>query len=338
MQSDQVTRYLLGQLPESEMQRLHQLRQTDENFRQRVTIVEDDLIDCFTKGQLQGEDLMRFRRYFLAAHANRERVKMAQGFLDDLNVVYADAPPERFARWLPPTLRAHWQTYGQSVRNFWAAAREPLLLGARGVLLLLLVWGFWLAVELILLQRRYAQNEAAQAELKLPVTQPAPSPASSPAGGDQLARQIEAARAAADQLKTAALNPESTPASATAPSGVNAAELQPASFALRPAARGAEGVPELTLNPAADDIAFQLELGRDDRASFRAELRAQPDGARLWQSGTLKARAKDYGKVLEVHIPAAYLKARAYTLKVYGANATGGAEESLNYSFRINKP
>ncbi len=338
MQSDQVTRYLLGQLPESEIQRLNLLRETDENFRQRVTIVEDDLIDCFTKGQLQGEDLMRFRRYFLAAAANRERVKVAQGFLDDLRVVPLDAPPGLWERVLPANLRTSltdfWQSAGE---NFWATVREPLLIGLRGVGLLLFVWCLYLAFDLVRLRSRVAELQANE-EVAQPAA-PRPAQSTNPAPTDnQLARQADQAREQLGQLKTAALNTEPTVAPATSPIAVNAAELQPASFNLRPAARGAEGVPELAVEPATEDVAFQLELGHDDRASYRAELRAQPDGSRLWQSGTLKARAKDYGKVLEVRVPAALLKSRAYTLKVFGASNNGGSEEALNYSFRINKP
>ena len=332
MQSDQVTRYLLGQLPESEIQRLNLLRETDENFRQRVVIVEDDLIDCFTKGQLQGEDLMRFRRYFLAAAANRERVKVAQGFLDDLRVMPLDAPSGLLDRVLPATFKTSledfWERAGE---NFWVTMRDPLLIGLRGVGLVLFVWCLYLAFDVVRLRNRVAELQANE-EVAQPVSPRLEQPTSPAPTESQLAQ--DQSREQFGQLKTAALSAEP----AAAPSAVNAAELQPASFNLRPAARGAEGIPELTVEPATDDVAFQLELGRDDRASYRAELRGQPDGARLWQSGTLKARAKDYGKVLEVRVPAALLKSRAYTLKVYGTNSAGNSEEALNYSFRINKP
>ncbi len=337
MQSDQVTRYLLGQLPESEIQRLNQLRATDENFRQRVTIVEDDLIDCFTKGQLQGEDLMRFRRYFLAAAANRERVKVAQGFLDDFRFAPLDAPPSLWERVLPANLITSLEDFWQSAKHFWTTVREPFLIGLRGVGLLLFVWCLYLAFDLVRLRNRVADLQANEEAAQPAAPRPAQSTAPAPTD-NQLAQQIDQSREQLGQLKAAALRNEPTAEPATSPLAVNAAELQPASFNLRPAARGAEGVPELTVNPATDDVAFQLELGRDDRASYRAELRAQPDGSRLWQSGTLKARAKDFGKVLEVRVPAALLKSRAYTLKVFGTSNNGSSEEALNYSFRINKP
>jgi hypothetical protein len=147
MHSDQVTRYLLGQLPESEIQRLDALRGQDENFRQRVRIVEDDLVDCFIKGQLQGEDLMRFRRYFLASAANRERVKIAQGFLDDLSGAYEsiDGP-----HWLPTMLQG--TTVGNllvSLQATWLKTRQPLLIGLQGIGLILFVTCIYLAYDLV---------------------------------------------------------------------------------------------------------------------------------------------------------------------------------------------
>lgn len=330
MHSDQVTRYLLGQLPESEIQRLNGLRQTDENFRQRVRIVEDDLIDCFSKGQLQGEDLMRFRRYFLASSANRERVKIAQGFLDDLRVVYDTDPAAKWwERVLPATWSAAFRQFRQtSWQPFWLLLRNPLLIGLRGVGLVLFVWCLYLSYDWVTLRQRLQSNEDALA-------QNAPVPAAPE--NSQLTQQINQTREALGQLKAAAIRTEPTATPASEPVAVNPA-LQPASFALRPATRGAENVPELIVNEITDEVLFQLELGRDDRASYRAELRAQPDGSRLWQSGTLKARAKDYGKMLDVKIPAALLKSRAYTLKVYGATSAGAVvDEAFNYSFRINK-
>ena len=336
MHSDQVTRYLLGQLPESEIQRLDALRTTDENFRQRVRIVEDDLIDCFSKGQLQGEDLMRFRRYFLASSVNRERVKVAQGFLDDLNVVYDS---EDQPRWLPAALRTPavlqmLATARQSLiplQAFWLTIRQPFLMGMWGTSLILVVWCVFLAYEVVVLNKRNAEFAA-----NTPAVEPATPAVPASNANDQLAQQLDQTRETLGQLKTAALRTESTPAP-TASAQPDNTSLQPASFSLRPASRGAEGVPELTVNSSTEEVLFQLELGRDDRASYRAELRAQPDGQRLWQSGTLKARAKDYGKTLEVKVPAAQLKTRAYTLKVYGTNSSGTPEEALNYSFRINK-
>lgn len=339
MHSDQVTRYLLGQLPEGEMQRLNALLESDENFRQRVRMIEDDLIECFVKGQLQGDDLMRFRRFFLAAPANRERVKIAQGFLDDLNVIQADeAAPRRWARLIPASWRTAWQGFHQprqpdaepsrTFRDLIGEAPRVVMQGLALVLLAICLFQLgefaWLKYRQVTLR---AANQAEQEDqiAQQPTAQPSAQP-----------------RETFDQLKTAALSPAPTtsPTSAeanTAETRSVSGELQPASFALRPAARGTEGVPELTINPNAEEVVFQLELGRDDRASYRVELRAQPDGMRLWQSGTLKAHTKDYGKMLEVKVPAALLRTRAYTLKVYGTNTSGSTEEALNFSFRINK-
>lgn len=346
MHSDQVTRYLLGQLPEGEMQRLNALQESDENFRQRVRMIEDDLIECFVKGQLQGVDLMRFRRYFLAAPANRERVKIAQGFLDELNVFQAGrAAPLWLNRLIPASWQDAWQIFRQSHqldtawaagsgRKFWELAGEPLRFVMQGLALVLFAICLFLLGESGWLKYKQVTLQAAQKAAQ----------ESQSASNEGAARPPAQTRDTFGQLKTAAINPEpsaaNTPANAetgTAETRSANVELQPASFTLRPASRGAEGVPEFALSPNAEDVVFQLELGRDDRASYRAELRAQPDGMRLWQSGALKARAKDFGKMLEVKVPAALLRTRAYTLKVYGTNNSGNSEEALNYSFRISK-
>jgi hypothetical protein len=217
------------------------------------------------------------------------------------------------------------------LQAFWLQVRQPLLIGLQGAGLILFVICLYLAYDIVRLNR-YRANLQAENDRQ----EQSEPPTTAPAAADQLAQQIDQTRAALGQLKAAALSTAPTPAPAASATPGNL-ELQPASFSLRPAARGAEGVPELIVHPSTDEVLFQLELGRDDRASYRAELRAQPDGQRLWQSGTLKAHAKDYGKTLEVKVPAAQLKTRAYTLKVYGTNGAGNSEEALNYSFRINK-
>jgi hypothetical protein len=341
MQSDQVTRYLLGQLPEGEMQRLNALRESDENFRQRVRMVEDDLIECFVKGQLHGDDLMRFRRYFLASPANRERVKIAQGFLDDLNVIQAgDAEPRRWLKFIPASWQDAWQNFRQprqpsaeprsKFREALGEAPRVVMQGLALMLLAIVLFQLFDYARLKYRQRELqAENKAAQES----------QTAQQPTNNEQTAQPSQPSPDTLGQLKTAAITPEPTasPTPADIAATRSASGEQLTSFDLRPASRGAEGVPELTVNPNAEEVVFQLELGRDASASYHVELRAQPDGMRLWQSGTLKAYTKDYGKMLEVKVPAALLRTRAYTLKVYGTNSSGSAQEALNYSFRINK-
>ena len=46
--------YLLGQLPESETERLDELTITDDQCAERVRAVEHDLVDAFARGELAG--------------------------------------------------------------------------------------------------------------------------------------------------------------------------------------------------------------------------------------------------------------------------------------------
>ena len=46
--------YLLGQLPESEAERLDELSITDDECAERIRAVEHDLVDAFARGELEG--------------------------------------------------------------------------------------------------------------------------------------------------------------------------------------------------------------------------------------------------------------------------------------------
>jgi hypothetical protein len=327
MHSDQVTRFLLGELPQSEMERLNALFASDEGFQQRVRIVEDDLIECFVKGQLTGDQLIRFRRYFLASPERRERVKISQGFLDDLIVIHDESWLKR--QWRALNLHPSFLRFREAGQSFWERAGLPLRAVTFGVALLLFAICLNLFSEWIRNKRQAAEALTASAEAQQANQELQQQLEQGQAESQQLQEQLNQTRENINQIP-----PPVTQVNQPAPA--KPAEALMSAFALRPASRGAEGVPELVVQPNTDDIVLQLELGRDDRASYRAELRTQPDGLRLWQSGTLKPRVRDYGKAVEVRLPAALLKSRAYTLKVFGANAAGAAEEAISYSFRIN--
>ena len=64
--------YLLGQLPESETERLDELSITDDECAERIRAVEHDLVDEYARGELQGVVLEQFRsRYLTTPTATR---------------------------------------------------------------------------------------------------------------------------------------------------------------------------------------------------------------------------------------------------------------------------
>jgi hypothetical protein len=77
--SDQTIRdYLLGQLPESDTERLDELSITDEECAERIRAVEHDLVDAFARGELEGVVLEQFRSRYLTTPQRREAARFAE--------------------------------------------------------------------------------------------------------------------------------------------------------------------------------------------------------------------------------------------------------------------
>jgi hypothetical protein len=77
--SDQTIRdYLLGQLPESESERLDELSITNDEWAERIRAVEQDLADAFARRELHGAVLEQFRSRYLTTPRGREATRFAQ--------------------------------------------------------------------------------------------------------------------------------------------------------------------------------------------------------------------------------------------------------------------
>jgi hypothetical protein len=76
--TNEIIRYLLGQLPEAESDRIDELCFVDDEFSARLLVVEDDLIDAYVRGQLSVDAHKHFEKKYLAAPHLRERVGFAE--------------------------------------------------------------------------------------------------------------------------------------------------------------------------------------------------------------------------------------------------------------------
>src|SRR5688572_12734178 len=73
-----IREYLLGQLPESETERLDALSITDDQCAELVRAVEHDLADAFARGELHGADLEHFRSNYLTNPQRRQAARFAE--------------------------------------------------------------------------------------------------------------------------------------------------------------------------------------------------------------------------------------------------------------------
>jgi len=75
---DRLMRYLLGSLDEPETERLDELSITDDQFADRLRIVEDDMIDAYARGQLSVDVRARFESHYLTLPGKQDRIRFAK--------------------------------------------------------------------------------------------------------------------------------------------------------------------------------------------------------------------------------------------------------------------
>ena len=119
----QLTRYLLGLLPEDEAEGLDELSVVDDDVAARLRVAEDDLVDAYVAGTLDGTRLEQFESFYLASPLRREKVRFAERFLRAV-----DRQPLSFAPRgeTPPVARS---------RRTWLPLVAALLFVACGILL-----------------------------------------------------------------------------------------------------------------------------------------------------------------------------------------------------------
>ena len=73
-----ITDFLLGNLPEEEIERLDEMSLADDDFANRLQAAENDLVDAYVKGELSGASLTQFKSHYLRSSKRREKVQFAE--------------------------------------------------------------------------------------------------------------------------------------------------------------------------------------------------------------------------------------------------------------------
>ena len=299
-----MTRYLLGDLPETEEEAVERQYFADPEKFEEVWAAENDLVDRYVRGRLSRGEREMFERNYLQSPRRRERVAIARKLLAAADEsARAHNEPEtrtsflkRLTDWLRPS--PAWQF--------------AMVAG----MLLLMAGGIWLLVERARLRGELrdlqTDNVARQNRER------------------ELARRIEVEQSERDQLsaeleRLRKQQTEANPVQSPAPSA-----LTIFSFALSPiGVRGGEGqLLELPLN--ADQAQLQLKLQSGDWQSLQVGVKTV-DGQTVWSQRQIKSRA---GKVI-VNIPAGKLPFNDYILTLTGANSAGETQVINRYSFRV---
>src|SRR5215471_9470129 len=79
---DVLARYLLGDLPQPDRERLEKEFAEVDQAREALTAAENDLIDSYACGDLSGSQRQRFEENFLNSPERSERLAVARMLMD----------------------------------------------------------------------------------------------------------------------------------------------------------------------------------------------------------------------------------------------------------------
>src|ERR1044072_1224154 len=89
-----VRKYLLGDLPEAEMQRFEEHCFSDADAQESVLIAEDELIDDYLDGLLDESEVKKFKTYFLATPKQIQWLRIAQSVKKHAGTSHWVIPPD----------------------------------------------------------------------------------------------------------------------------------------------------------------------------------------------------------------------------------------------------
>ncbi len=330
---EQLVRYLLGQLPDEDAQRVEELSIVDDEVAQRIGVVENDLVDAYVSGKLVEPNRTQFERVYLATARRREKVRFAESLLGSGTIGRIATPEDVNAarnRLRGPTA-APQKARARGGRWFeWFLGSPETSWGlAVAAALLLIVTGV-LAFQAVRLRNELTGVQSARAALDQRT--------------EDLERQLAAQQSAnADATKELSrvqgmLAEATRPATATQPPTAPAPGVF-ATLLLAPQTRAAGPLPTLSLRPGAEGIA--LELLVDPAAApgagkrYRAVLKSSESAAVVWHADLFAVADRDQVSTVSVNIPARGLKAQTYLLELFAAGASAATEPVGTYAFRI---
>lgn len=303
---EQLVRYLLHSLPQAETEALDDLSISDDQFAQRLTAVENDLVDAYAKGELSGERLQKFKSAYSTSF-RRDKVRFARAFaaLERQSPV---GEPATSAPIIVGSVRHTRAMRSQQWRAFPSHAWLPQWGWAAIALLIVAAAGVLLRENLRLRgQMSQAQSERSQLESRI----------------QQLQQRVQP-----PSPEAAAQQPNSSPeAGATAP--------RIFAFSLSPQLRGAGQLTTIQLPPRTAFVAPELNLESDDYRSYRVALKNLTTGEVIWRSDIVKPKVKGAFRAIAVRFPASVLQPETYSFELTGLSSTGSSEFVGSYVFRV---
>jgi hypothetical protein len=325
---EQLVRYLLGQLPEEDSERLDALCLADDEIAGRLQAVENDLVDRYANGTLAGPTLSQFQRIYLTSPRRLQKVRFAESLLQltQRPSVSAEAAPKpaeapgaqaSSGQERPRTRGGRWfEQLAWPVNVGWGLAAATVLLVALGVLQYRTT-RLRAELQIVQIEREALHHQARELAQQL---------------GDQRVASAEAAR---ELEQVQARLAEAMRASAESSSSASGPPQVLAAMLLQPLMRSSGPVPTLVVPARARTAAFDLQLEPADFRHYQVTLRDPATNAIAWRSARLAPARSGPTRTISLAVPVRVLKAQHYSFELSGLRDSGDGEPLAGYAFRI---
>lgn len=313
-----ATRFLLGELPEDEQERLERRVLEDGAAGESVAAVEDDLLDAYAAGELPRRQRLAFERRLRASGSLRRRAAFARALARHAGSDNTET--ERPAAVVVP---------GPGFRRGFAA---PLAGLAAAASLLLAVACGWLLWRGTAMTERVAslENEAAVLTAERDALAARSGELDRRLAGERAAAaEIESELATRDRRLTELEGELERRRAAPPPAPVTA------SFVLSAALRSEFGPRRLELAPGVERVLLTLDVGtREDYPSYLAVITG-PTNREVWSQRGLPPADGAAGTTVDLTLPATVLADGRHEALLYGEPTGTGAEPELVGAFEF---
>jgi hypothetical protein len=306
-QDERMTRYLLGDLTESEQTAVEQEYFADPEKFEEVWAAENELVDRYVRGRLSRGERELFERNYLRSPKHRERVAVAGKLLEvaDRQAVEGGLKPRSIA-----------PAPGSLIEKLKALLTQRILAPAAAFLLL------FSTLSWVMIERARLNEELEKTKARLSDQQ-------------RQEREIEG-RLAAEREQSGKLKSELDRLLESLASMPSQTPRSIISFLLKPSqgARppGGSELPVITIPQKTDLVRLQMKIQNGDSRRFQAAIRSV-GGPPVWSQRSLIPKSG----AITVNVPADKLPVDDYFLTLSATTPTGGTEEIDKYPFRVNR-
>jgi hypothetical protein len=326
-----IRKYLLGELAREEQQRLEERLLTEDEYFERLLLVEDELIDSYVQGKLSATERGRFDRHFLATPEHQQKLRFAKALK---KYVAASPLPAPLDATDAPSPRPAWW---QKLPVFLHLENPAVGLSLMAALLLLMIGSALLLVRVRRLEGQLAYRAPGQSDAQSRDEELQRELAQQHERNARLAEELSSAqeqRAKLEQEVASLRNQEQrvVPLVRPEPSAPSSPVL---SLILTPnLVRDSGSTKSIKIPPGAKQVQLRLVLTSNDYKQYSVALQQVGGRANLFES-RLKSRATGDGQEISLLLPAKRLTLGDYVVKLSGVTPNGELEGVGSYYFRV---